>query len=130
MTTTHHMKMQMEDRLASVSAGIDHEAIARFGEPFVCCNLGAGEQEPSKERVVGLTQVLDRRDVTLGNHQRMHRRLGIDVVEGQCVFILIDNLGRDASFDNSAEETCAHTTLLGYFPGLSPDLPNRFPSSW
>ncbi len=45
----------------------------------------------------------DALDMLLGNHQNMHRSLGIDVVKGVHLFILIGFLGRDFHRRNLAE---------------------------
>ncbi len=129
MPATHHMEMQVEHRLASVSSGIRNETETRFRQTFVFCDSCAGQQEPSKQRLVGFAKILHGLYMPFRNHQRVHGSLRVDIIERQGMLILIDDLGWNASFDDPAEDTDAHPISFAYFSALSPDLPNRLPSS-
>lgn len=125
MPSAHHVKVQMKDGLPAVPARIGDHAESRGSKPLVVRNLGAGQEETAEERLIGLIRILKRSDVTLGNHQRMHRRLGIDIVERQSFFVLVDDRGRNTPFDDTAEYAGAHDRpllLAGPQPGLSEPL--------
>ena len=112
MPATHHMKMQVENRLAAVPSSVRNETKTGFRKTFVLCDSRAGQQQPSKQPLVGFTQVLHGLHMPLGNDQGMNRSLRVDVVKRQGVLVLIDNRGRDTSFDNPAEDTGAHSIFL------------------
>jgi len=52
----------------------------------------------------------------LGDHERMDRRLGIEVVEGDDLVILIDNGRGDLVVGNFAEDAIAHSWFLSHRP--------------
>ncbi|MNI88160.1 hypothetical protein D3C73_1454280 [compost metagenome] len=48
-------------------------------------------------------QVIERTDVFFRDDQKVHRRLGRDVVEGQNLVVLVDDLRRDFPVDDLDE---------------------------
>lgn len=112
MSATHHMEMQVENGLASIPSGIRNETETRFRQTFVFCDSCAGQQQPSKQRLVGFTKVLHGLHMPFRNDQRVNGSLRVDIVERQGVLVLIHNFGRDTSLDNPAENTGAHPILL------------------
>ena len=54
---------------------------------------------------VGRLHVHDGRNVALGHHQKVHRGLRGNVVEGEHVVVFVDFLGRDFTLDDFAEKT-------------------------
>jgi hypothetical protein len=115
MSAPKYMKMQMKHGLPTIATSIRHNAIAGFGQPFVCRHLSAGQQELSQQRLIRLTELLDRRHMPFGNHQRVDRRLRRNVVERERVFILIHKLGRDSPFHDPAKDAGTHTSSLTTF---------------
>lgn len=112
MPTAHHMEVEMEDCLPAVPSRIRHASKAGLRKSFLLRNPGAGEQKSTEQDQISLVHLLHRGHVPLRNDQGMDGSLRIDVVKRQSVLVLIDNLGRDTSFDDPAEDTLAHATLL------------------
>jgi len=56
------------------------------------------------EEAVLLARMGNGRDVLTRNNEDVHRRLRIDICEGVALVVLVDGVGRDASFDDPAEE--------------------------
>jgi len=129
VTTAKHMEMQVKNRLASVTPCIGNNTIARFGKTFVRGDLSAGEEQPTKQSLIGLTEILNRRNMPLWNHQRMDRRLRADIVERQCMLILVHHFRRNAAIDDTAKNAGTHRALPGYRSVLRPDFPKRFANS-
>lgn len=59
------------------------------------------------------------------NDERVHRRLGIDIVERDHHIVLIDERRRNGPRDDFAKEALAHEVV----PFLKPDFPNRVANS-
>lgn len=112
MAATQDMEMQVENRLPSVSSRVGNKTKTGFRKSFVLRHSCAGQQQPSKQRLVGFTQVLHRLHMSLGNDQAMNRSLLVDIVKRQGMLVLIHNLGRDTAFDDPTEDTGAHTSFL------------------
>jgi len=95
--------VDMVDGLAAVFAGVDHGAIA-LRQSVGTGNFGSCPMKVADQRVVLLARMGNRRNVFAWNDQDVHGRLWIDVAKGIALVVLIDGFGRDASFDNPAEE--------------------------
>ena len=61
MTTAKHMEMQVKNRLPSIPTCIGHNTIARFGKTFVRCNLSTGKEQATKQGLIRLAEILNRR---------------------------------------------------------------------
>ena len=103
LTLTEHMHMDVMYRLATEIVAVhDYSkallAALLFGETL-CCE----EDMTSENLVVVLTQIMQGCDVFLRDHQKVHRRLGRDVIEGDNLFVFIDLLRRNSPGDNLAK---------------------------
>jgi hypothetical protein len=108
MSATQHMKMKMENGLSCVSPGIRHDPIAGAPQAFQGCHLRAAHQQSREQRFILRPQVVNGCDMSLRDHQRMDRRLRIDVVKGDRVLILLNKLRRNLLFRDLTKQTLAH----------------------
>src|SRR5687768_6054099 len=105
------MQVDVKHRLSRLRVAIEHGPIARPIVALVFRNLRGGAHHGADQRVVIGIQVVERRDVLLGHHERVQRRLRIDIGEGQQPVVFVDFRGRDFSGNDPAEQT-AHTTAI------------------
>ena len=97
--------MNVEHRLACVGLAVEYEACARFFDAeFLGDNLCAVKHLAYQFAVGGL-HVHDGRNVALGHHQKVHRGLRGNVVEGEYIVVFVNFLGRDFALDDFAEKT-------------------------
>jgi hypothetical protein len=98
------MKMDMENRLSGIMAVIDDHTVTAFIKtPF------GGDGPGNKEQVTDELSVRDNKTVNVGDmffrhDERMDRRLGIDVLKSDRVFILVDDCCGDLFFDDLAKQ--------------------------
>ena len=95
--------MEMVDGLAAVGAGVEDEAVA-VGELFLAGDFGGGGEEVAEDLAMLRRGVRVGDDVALGDEQKVHGRLGIDVGEAEGVFVLVDASDGDLIADDLAEE--------------------------
>ena len=50
--------------------------------------------------------------MSFGNDQHMGWSLGVDILEGICVFILVDFFRRNLAADDFAEQAASHTPII------------------
>jgi hypothetical protein len=105
VSSAEHVDMQVIDRLTAVATVVHHEAVAALGYSLPFRKLHPdGEQLPD-ERLVGLAQVRDGRDVFASQEQDVGGRLRRDVSDRHDGLIRV-NLGRGQfTRDDAAEET-------------------------
>ena len=96
------------DFLATIFTRIDQDAKTAFrvrAAAFVHGQLRSQGHDLAHQRCVRWRQLRHRRNVRFGNHQKMHWRPRIDVIEGDDLVVFIDDLGWDFASDNFAENT-------------------------
>src|SRR5262249_32333667 len=99
---TQHMQMQMKYRLPCPPTSVVHRAIPVLDLPLaldLCCpQLAISEQ-------LGVVagRFLQSHDVLLRHDEHVRRRLRIDVLEGERLFVFVDLLRRDLTGDDLAE---------------------------
>lgn len=99
-----HVNVEVFDGLAAVRAGVDDEPVATFEVLGAGDLAGGGEQIAEQGGVFGQGVGVGG-DVTFGNDEHVHGRLGVDVGEGDGMGILMQARDRDFPGDNFAEET-------------------------
>ncbi len=114
MPPTKHMKMKMEDGLSCIATGIRDQSIAGLPQTFQGCYLRAAQEQFREQRFIIRPQILNGRDMALGDHQGMDRRLRIDVVKSQCVLILLNQLCRNLLLRDFTKEAVAHLNLYSH----------------
>lgn len=105
--------MEVHDGLAGVDAlvGDDAETVLQtLGLSDLLDGVSHGAHGLGRY-VVGDVAV-----VLLGDHERVDRRLGVEVVEGDDPVVLIDNGRGDLVVGNFAEDAIAHSWFLSHKP--------------
>lgn len=105
--------MEVHDGLAGVDAlvGDDAETVLQaLGLSDLLDSVSHGAHGLGRH-VVGDVAV-----VLLGDHERVDRRLGVEVVEGDDLVVLIDNGRGNLVVGNFAENAIAHGWFLSHRP--------------
>ena len=105
------MHIDVIDRLATQGVAIHRHAEAFRATLLLRQALSGEEDMPGELLVIGLAEVVQGRDVLLGNDQKVHGRLRGDVMEGHDLIVLVEHLGRNVPGDDLAEQTI-HVDLL------------------
>ena len=101
--------MHVKHRLTGIGPGVHYQPVAARPYAKQLGNLTPREHQLPKESGIRARRVVDRRDVTLGNHERVLRSGRVKVLEREHVLILEDDLGGDLLRDDLAEDAHAHT---------------------
>jgi hypothetical protein len=96
----------------SPAVHVEHGAVARFVHAAIPGYPARDTVHVSQDLVIPGVQVVESRDVLLGNHQDMKRGLRVDVLEGVDAIVLEDLFRRYLTCKNAAEEAISH---VGYF---------------
>src|SRR3990172_9803434 len=97
------MKMDVEHGLAGAVAVVNDHPVAALFKAFLGGDFPRDKEEVSHELPVRHGDAVNVRDMLFGNDERVDRRLGIDVLEGDRMLVLVDDRGRDLLFDDPAE---------------------------
>ena len=84
----------MGNGLAGIRAAVGHKPVSVF-EFFLFGNQPDSPEAGCQLAVRRALNVRERHEMLFGNHENMHRRLGVNVAESVNIFILIDFAGRD-----------------------------------
>lgn len=103
--------MQMIHGLAAMLGRVDDYAIAP-GKPVLAGQVGRDPQKMTEQGRMLLAGVGQGSQMFPGHDQKMDRRLGMDIGKGIASVVLVDGLGRDASFDDPAEDAARHGTSV------------------
>ncbi len=101
----------MKDLLPRVPGRIQDDAVPRFSDALGFSDVPGFEQDVGEEGAFPFRHLVQRGVMDLGDDERMHRRLGPDVVEGQDAFVLVNDFGRNRSGRDFAEEAVVHAVL-------------------
>lgn len=112
LALTQHMHMDVMHGLPTQLIAVHHHAEAFRAALLIGQALGGKEDVPGQELVV-FAQLIEGTDVFFRDHQKMHRRLRADIVEGDDLIIFIQLARGDVSGDDLAEQT-----IHGPPPGL------------
>ncbi len=74
-----NVEMEMEHRLTGPAPVIDNHSIPFFVKAFVLCNFSRGEKEMADQFPIGFGHTVDLGKMLFGNHEQMHRCLGINI---------------------------------------------------
>lgn len=85
--------MEMEDNLTRVWAVVGDDPITRLSDPSLRCYLLDSTENLAHQGRISCGNLVNRWDVLLGDHQKVDRRLWVDVLKGEHMVVLID-LGR------------------------------------
>src|SRR5690554_2827824 len=107
---TEHMQVNVVDRLAAHFLAVEHGAEAALATQLQSqplCGIG----HVTDQSAIFLCHIVEGGDMLFRDNQKMHRSLGVDVMEGQHAIVLEDFLRGDLAFGNTAEQT-VHSALL------------------
>src|SRR5258708_3565795 len=93
----------MRHGLAAVAAVVDHDAITGFGDAEFPGQSGGGQQQVAEGGLVGGGRFTDAGNELLRDDEHMHRRLRIDVVDGEAELVLVRELRRNLAVDDLLE---------------------------
>lgn len=97
------VQVQMADRLAAFVTGINN-GTKSLAEAGFAGDFGCRRHQLSGERRVVFPQVGQRGNVLAWDYQQVRRRLRIQIGERNHVRVLMDQLGRNFSGSNLAED--------------------------
>jgi hypothetical protein len=95
LTLAKYMHVYVIDRLATQVVAVHHDAKAFLATLLVGQALGGEENVAGERLVVLFVQVVEGGDMLLGDNQKMHWRLGRNVVEGNNLIVFVYLLRRD-----------------------------------
>src|SRR5690554_6567580 len=104
------MQVNVVDRLAAHFLAVEHGAEAALATQLQSqplCGIG----HVTDQFTIFLCHIVEGGDMLFRNDQKMHRSLGVDVMEGHHSFVLEDDLRGYLAFGNTAEQT-VHSALL------------------
>jgi hypothetical protein len=87
-TSAQDVDVEMIDRLPGVPAAIDHRPETVLIQPFAFGQARRPEKKRSENLLVGIEVG---GDMLFRDDQEVNRRLGIDILEGQAAFVLIQD---------------------------------------
>ena len=100
----HDVQVEVVDGLARAPAVVHDEA--ELLVPGVARDAACGHQELPTEG--GVLEIAKTRDVLLRHHEDMERRAWEDVVDGEQIVVVEDDLRRHLAVDDPAEEAVLH----------------------
>jgi len=111
----------MKDGLTCITVAVQDGAIPASGEAAFVGNRRGASDERAHESVIPFQQIVERRDVTLRNHEDVRGCLGVDVLECHHLVVFIDALGRDLTSDYLAKQArhAGSIALGGQWPVIS-----------
>ncbi len=110
--TAQHVEVGMAYGLTALEAGIGHEAMTRAGDPLLPRHLGREGKHLGSERGIGLRHGGHVGEVLGRDDQDVHGSLWLDIAEGHRSLTARDDVRRDVSSGDSAEEAIAHAVIL------------------
>lgn len=99
------MEMDVEYGLSRVKAVVDDHPITARIETFLRSNGLGNKEEVANEFTVRHGDAVDAGDMFFWHNERVNRRLGIEVLKGDCVLIFVENRCRDFFLDDPAKNT-------------------------
>ena len=103
--------MEVEHRLPAVLAVVRDQAITGALQTFTAGEVPGDEEEPAEQRGIVHVGVPHGPDVAPRDQQDVHGGLRVDVPEGDDVVVLVDDVRRDLSSGDLAEQAVAHRIL-------------------
>lgn len=92
MTARQDVEVNVEDGLPCPCAVVDYQAVALCVEAFLIGYLLRRKKKMADEFTVGFFHAVDLGNMPLGDHERMHGRLRIGVLESDHRVVLEYNL--------------------------------------
>jgi hypothetical protein len=102
------MKMNVINRLPTITVAVDHQAIASLSEILLSGQLRRHEHHFAHQLAILWLQIIQRGDMPAGHHQQMRRRLRIDVAQGYDVLVLKHFFTGNCAGDNLTKNAIDH----------------------
>lgn len=99
------MEMDVEHGLSSIKAVVDDHPITALIETFLRSYGLGNKEEMANKFAVRNGYAVDVSNMFFWHNKRVNRRLGIEVLEGDCVLVLMENRCRDFFLDDLAKNT-------------------------
>jgi hypothetical protein len=112
------MNMEVIHSLAPIGLAVDHKPGAFFPAALFRRQFLGLKQQVSQKAAVSFFQFHNIFDMLFGDHQKMNRRLGGDVVEGQHPVILVHFFTGNLPGDNFAENAVIHNEKVYHGRGV------------
>jgi hypothetical protein len=103
-TPGQQVEMNMENGLTGVSPIIDHHTISTLLKTLLHGNRFCNKEEVADDLAVSDHYAMNVSDMLLRNNEHMDRCLGIQILEGDRIFVLMQNICRHFLFDDLAED--------------------------
>src|SRR5690606_13417943 len=100
--TAQNVQMRVEDDLTALLVHVHRDAVA--GQPVLRREALRGEQQRAGEASVTGRKIVQRREMPLRYHERVKRRLRMNVLEREQRVVLVETLGGNLSRDDLAEK--------------------------
>jgi len=98
------MEVNMENGLTCVMAIIDDHTITVFIKPLLGSNGPGNEEQVPDDFTVRNANAMNICDMFFGHDERMDRRLGIEILKSDRVFIFVNNRCGDLFLDDPAKQ--------------------------
>ena len=99
-----HVHVQVQDALPGTLAVVGDQAVAAVSEAGVSGYLPRGPHHLAEQQRVRVGGAVDRVDVALRDHQRVHRSLRGEIRERQDVVVFEEDPGRDFLVHDPAKQ--------------------------
>src|SRR6185503_2521587 len=99
---------------AGVGARVDDHAETGVGNPLLPGQARGDLKNLADNRVVVGLDVEHARDMLARNDENVHRRLWLDIPEGNDAIVLVEDTRVDLSFHQGAKQTAIHARLLKF----------------
>ena len=110
LAAAEEVHVQVGDGFATVRTVVDYDTVTG-GEFEVAGDLGGGEEQVAEEGLIFGRSFCHTCDQFFRNHQHMHGRLGLYVVDGDAVLILMRNLGGNFMVDDFLKYGLRHGVI-------------------
>ena len=112
------MKVDVKDGLPGVLAAVDHQAVAIVQTKFFTGKFRGHAHDVPDERIIRFGQIIERGDLSLGDHEHMRRCLGVDVLKRQALVVFVDDVRWNLTVDDLFEKGLfSHALYEAPWPG-------------
>ena len=108
---SENMKVQVENRLTSPGAVIDHGSVSLGLEAPLADQLRCHSEQVSEERLVFGSGFFQRGQVLAWDNQKVNRRLRMKIFYSHRHIVFIHDLARSLALNDAAEKAVVHSPL-------------------
>jgi len=105
---THHVDVDVEDRLPGPGAIIDHGAITLRVESPLTRQLSRQKKKVAQQGLVFSRGLPERDNMPSWKDQQMNGCLRMNILDRHRLLVLMHEFGRNLAIDNLAEEAISH----------------------